>query len=143
MNAKIEFLLCAEELIPQKKPILLVDSLLESNGNISVSDFLIREDCVFVDAGRLVPAGLMENIAQTCALRIGYLSFGQRVRIGMVGAVKNFNVFCLPSVGDHLTTTIKVILHIDPALVVDAETRVGDKLVASCEMKVFLVEDEK
>jgi len=131
-----------EELIPQRNPIILVDRLLESNENLSVSDFLIRKDCVFVENNRLVSAGLMENIAQTCALRIGYLNRGQRVRIGVVGAVKNFSVGRFPVVGETLNTTVKEVLYVDPALVVSAETRVGDDTIVTCEMKVFLTDQE-
>ena len=136
----MDFPLSAEGLIPQRKPIILVDRLLYSDIEKSVSDFLIREDCVFVDGGLLVSAGLLENIAQTCALRIGYLNRGQQVRIGVVGAVKNFSVVRLPAVGETLTTTVKEVLYVDPALVVSAETRVGEESVATCEMKVFLTD---
>lgn len=138
----MEFPLRAEGLIPQKEPIVLVDRLLDSNEEYSVSDFLIRKDCVFVENGRFVSAGLLENIAQTCALRIGYLNRGQKVRIGVVGAVKNFSVVRFPAVGETLTTTVKEVLYVDPALVVSAETRVGNESVATCEMKVFLTDQE-
>jgi len=138
----MEFPLRAEGLIPQKEPIVLVDRLLDSNKEYSVSDFLIRKDCVFVENGRFVSAGLLENIAQTCALRIGYLNRGQKVRIGVVGAVKNFSVVHFPSVGETLTTTVKEVLYVDPALVVSAETCVGNESVATCEMKVFLTDQE-
>lgn len=138
----MEFPLRAEGLIPQKEPIVLVDRLLDSNEEYSVSDFLIRKDCVFVENGRFVSAGLLENIAQTCALRIGYLNRGQKVRIGVVGAVKNFSVVRFPSVGETLTTTVKEVLYVDPALVVSAETCVGNESVATCEMKVFLTDQE-
>jgi predicted hotdog family 3-hydroxylacyl-ACP dehydratase len=138
----MDFPLSAEGLIPQKKPIVLVDRLLESDEEKSVSDFLIRNDGVFVEGGRIVSAGLMENIAQTCALRIGYVNRGQQVRIGVVGAVKNFVVCRFPAVGETLTTTVKEVLYVEPALVVSAETRVGNEVVATCEMKVFLTDHE-
>lgn len=142
LNVEMDFPFEAEGLIPQRKPIILVDRLLESDLEKSVSDFLIRKECVFVEDGVLVSAGLMENIAQTCALRIGYANRGQRVRIGVVGAVKNFSVGRFPAVGETLTTTVKEVLYVDPALVVSAESRVGNETAATCEMKVFLVEDE-
>lgn len=138
----MDFPLRAEGLIPQRNPIILVDRLLDSDEKASVSDFLIRKDGVFVEDGRFVSAGLLENIAQTCALRIGYLNRGQQVRIGVVGAVKNFTTLRFPTVGETLTTTVKETLYIDPALVVSAETRVGNEIVATCEMKVFLTDHE-
>lgn len=136
------FPLSAENLIPQRNPIVLVDSLLESDEEKSVSDFEIRKDCVFVENGRLVSAGLMENIAQTCALRTGYLNFGNKVRVGVIGGVKRFKVSRFPAVGEQLITIVKEILYVDPALVVNAEVRSGDEIVASCEMKVFMGDDE-
>lgn len=136
------FPLSAENLIPQRNPIILVNSLLESDEEKSVSDFEIRKDCVFVENGVLVSAGLMENIAQTCALRTGYLNFGNKVRVGVIGGVKRFKVSRSPAVGERLITTVKEILYVDPALVVDAEVRSGDEIVASCEMKVFMGDDE-
>ena len=136
------FPLSAENLIPQRNPIMLVDSLLESNEEKSVSDFEIRKDCVFVENGVLVSAGLMENIDQTCALRTGYLNFGNKIRVGVIGGVKRFKVSRFPAVGERLITTVKEILYVDPALVVDAEVRAGDEIVASCEMKVFMSDDE-
>ena len=138
----MDFPICAEELIPQRNPIILVDRLLKNNEALSLSDFQIRKDCVFVENGRLSSAGLLENIAQTCALRIGYLNFGQHVRIGVVGAVKNFSVVRFPAVGETLTTTVKEVLYVAPALVVNAETRIGEESIATCEMKVFLTDHE-
>lgn len=136
------FPLSAEVLIPQRNPIILVDSLLESDKEKSVSDFEIRKECVFVENGVLVSAGLMENIAQTCALRTGYLNFGNKIRVGVIGGVKRFTVSRFPSVGERLITTVKEILFVDPALVVSAEVRSGDETLASCEMKVFMGDDE-
>ena len=138
----MDFPLSAEGLIPQKKPIVLVDRLLESDEEKSVSDFLIRNDGVFVEGGRIVSAGLMENIAQTCALRTGYLNFGNKIRVGVIGGVKRFTVSRFPSVGERLITTVKEILFVDPALVVSAEVRSSDETLASCEMKVFMGDDE-
>ena len=138
------FPLSAANLIPQKTPIVLVDRLLESDETMSVSDFEIRNECVFVENGLLVSAGLMENIAQTCALRTGFSAQteGGRVRVGVIGGVKNLTVSRLPAVGERLTTTVTEVLNADPAMLFSAEIRVGDETVASCEMKVFLGDDE-
>lgn len=137
----MDFPVKAEELIPQGKPIVLVDRLLECNETKAISDFVVRDDGVFVEDGLLASAGILENIAQTCALRIGCLNSDQPVRIGVIGAVKNFAVNRLPKIGEVLTTTVQDILYFGTALVVSAETRIGDESVAVCEMKVFLVEN--
>ena len=141
------FPLDASGLIPQKEPIVLVNRLLYSDEKKSVSDFEIREDCIFVEDGRLVLAGVMENIAQTCALRTGYKSLSGakgdgKVHIGVIGGIKELTVTRFPVVGERLTTTVTEILNLGPAMVVTAEVRVGDETVASCNMKVFTDEKE-
>ena len=141
------FPLDASGLIPQKEPIVLVNRLLYSDEKKSVSDFEIREDCVFVEDGRLVLAGMMENIAQTCALRTGSKSLSGakgdgKVHIGVIGGIKELTVTRFPVVGERLTTTVTEILNLGPAMVVTAEVRVGDETVASCNMKVFTDEKE-
>ena len=136
------FPLRADDLIPQKAPIVLVDKLLESDEKKSVSDFEIRQDSIFVENGVLVSAGLMENIAQTCALRTGYRSLSGdkgngKVPVGVIGGIKNLTINRFPSVGERLTTIVTEVLNLGAAMVVTAEVRVGDETVASCNMKVF------
>ena len=52
--------------------------------------------------------GLLENIAQTAAARAGYEAKKENepVRVGYIGAVKNFEVFDLPGLHDMIETEI-------------------------------------
>ncbi len=138
----MDFPIDALSLIPQRKPIVLIDKLLFSDEQRSVTSFSVSDDCVFVTDGELSAAGLMENIAQTCAARIGFVYWNRPLRIGVVGALKNFTVTRLPHAGETLTTTIRKVLFVEPALVVNAVTRIGEEVVAEGEMKVFLTENE-
>ena len=52
------------DLLPQRKPFVMISSLLSCSYERTVARFLIQEDNVFVEDGRLVPEGLVENIAQ-------------------------------------------------------------------------------
>jgi hypothetical protein len=44
----------------------------------------------------------------------------------------------LPQVGDELKTTIEVVSEIFAITLVNAKVEIGDKLVASCEMKIAI-----
>ena len=59
-------------LIPQKAPIEMVDKLWLNDDTTTVSDFTIGEDNIFCQDGFFREPGIIENIAQTAAIRAGY-----------------------------------------------------------------------
>jgi hypothetical protein len=126
-------------LIPQKPPFVMVGKLLETDENITRSSFIINADNVFVKNGFFQEAGLMENIAQTAALRAGYLARieSKPVAVGYIGAVSNFEVFSLPKVNDEIMTEISTQNQIFDITVLSGKVWLKDGLIAQCEMKVF------
>ena len=135
--------------IPQREPIVVVHGLIEHSKNSSVSEFHVEENHLFVRNGKFLPSGLMENIAQTSALRSGY-HFVQQMQeggdqkeppIGFIGALKNFVVSDLPSVGSVLKTRVTVLHEVMGMQVVEAEVQCGKNIIASCEMKIFLSQE--
>jgi 3-hydroxyacyl-[acyl-carrier-protein] dehydratase len=137
--------------IPQREPIVVVHGLAEHSENSSVSEFHVEENHLFVRDGKLLPSGLMENIAQTSALRSGY-HFSQQMQdggeekeppIGFIGALKNFVVSDLPSVGSVLKTKVTVLHEVMGMQVVEAEVQCGKNIIASCEMKIFLSQENQ
>jgi 3-hydroxymyristoyl/3-hydroxydecanoyl-(acyl carrier protein) dehydratase len=130
-------------LIPQKPPFVMVGRLLDVEEGITRSSFLIGEDNVFVKDGFFQEAGLMENIAQTAALRAGYMAQAENkpVALGYIGAVNNFEVFDLPKVGDEIITEISTQNQIFDITVLSGKVWLGERLLAQCEMKVFIKND--
>lgn len=129
-----------EKYIPQRKPMIMVDRLIEHHQQYTLSGLLIASDNVFVSNEVFSEAGLLENMAQTAALSKGYETVESDLEppLGFIGAVKNFQVFSLPKVDDHLQTSIKVKHEVLNASIVDAEVSCGDQVIASCELKIFL-----
>lgn len=128
------------ELIPQRPPFVMVDRLLSCNETITTSQLEVREENVFVSGGRLSAEGLVENIAQTCALRIGYLN--DSVKLGVIGAVSNFEVLRTPRVGEQIETTIDVLEEMFNITLVKAVVRCGDETIAQANMKIALMDTE-
>ena len=62
------------ELLPQREPFVMVDKLVYFDEKTTTTSFLVREDNLFVENGRLNACALAENIAQTCAARLGYVN---------------------------------------------------------------------
>ena len=71
------------DLLPQRPPFIMVDKLTYYDPKHAKTVFLVRADNIFCHDGVMEEAGLVENIAQTCAARTG---FKQRLeRNGQVG----------------------------------------------------------
>jgi len=132
-------------LIPQRRPFVLVDRLLSFNEIESSTDLVIREDNLFCKDGMFLETGIMENIAQTCAARIGYINMyhkNESVKIGVIGSIKDLIITKLPEVGSRLITKVKVISEVFAITLVEAEVYNNDELIAKCEMKISLTDKE-
>jgi len=130
-------------LIPQKPPFVMVGKLLFVDNDITRSSFVIQADNVFVKNNQFQEAGLLENIAQTAALRAGYLASTENkpVKLGYIGAVKDLEIFSLPKTGDKLITEITIIDNIFDVTVIAGKVWHNEQLLAQCEMKVFTVNE--
>ena len=128
------------DLLPQRPPFILVDHLVEFTPEGVTTEFEVRSDGIFTENGRLIATGLIENIAQTCATRIGYINYisHRPVGIGYIGAIRDLTIFRTPHVGELLMTTIRVKEEIFGMTLVDAEVRSGEELLAQSEMKIAL-----
>jgi 3-hydroxymyristoyl/3-hydroxydecanoyl-(acyl carrier protein) dehydratase len=135
------------QLIPQRPPIVMVDGLKEHAAESSVSVFNIAPDNIFVADGYFQMPGLIENIAQTVALRAGYEHMlriqseaGAAIKppVGFIGEVKNLLVNFLPPVGAQIETSIDLLHNIFTASVVKGTIMYEGKIAAECEMKVFV-----
>jgi predicted hotdog family 3-hydroxylacyl-ACP dehydratase len=129
------------ELIPQRLPMVMVDRLLHCDTVLTKTEFTVRKECIMVDDGHMSPIGLIENIAQTCAARMGYIniSSGKEVRVGVIGALREMEIHALPKVGDTITTSIIVSDEVFGMTLAQAESRCGDTIMASGTIKIALL----
>ena len=128
------------ELIPQRPPFIMVDRLLHFDRIVTTSEFAVREDNIFLEGDELQPEGLVENIAQTCAARIGYVNLMNKesVRLGFIGAVRNLSIHKTPKIGETIETTITVKEEIFQMTLVDAEISLNGNVIVNAEMKIAL-----
>jgi len=132
-----------EDLLPQKKPFIAIDRMLYFDTVTTITGLKIVENSIFVKEDFLTETGIMENIAQTCAARMGYINKhlqSGKVKIGFIGSIKNLVIEELPQVGDELKTTIEVFSEIFSITLVNAKVEVIGKLIASCEMKIAITD---
>lgn len=100
------------KLLPQGEGFLMVGTLVFCDGERTVSETLISADNPFcADDGRFLEAGLLENIAQTCALRMGILCQNNQEaapKMGVIAAVRKMDMSGTVRVGDTLRTEVIV-----------------------------------
>ncbi|MBQ5996979.1 MAG: hypothetical protein IJL64_03825 [Bacteroidales bacterium] len=132
-------------LLPQQPPFICIDRLTSCDGETATTEFTIPADHLFCRSGRYSEAGLVETVAQSCAARIGYLNLqnNETVKLGIIGAIRRFEVRSLPAAGTLLTTRITVKSEVFRITLVDAEVYADGQICASCEMKISLTDIEK
>lgn len=133
------------KLLPQQEPFVMTGTLIHFEMNKLVTEFVIPEDNLFVNDGKFSAAGLIENMAQTCAARIGYINkyiLLRGIQIGYIGAIRNLEIKELPSVGNLITTEVNIQEEVFGMLLADANVKCGDKVIASTEMKIAVRDEE-
>lgn len=128
------------DLLPQRPPFIMIDRLVFSDEVVTTTKFLVRSDNIFMEGDVLNACALVENIAQTCAARMGYINYvnHEKVRIGFIGSIRNLNILRPVRLGELLTTSIKVKEEVMQLTLVEASVKVGDETVVTAEMKIAL-----
>jgi predicted hotdog family 3-hydroxylacyl-ACP dehydratase len=130
----------AAELIPQKPPFVFVDELTYADENRSCTVFKIPEENIFVKDGFYSTPGMIESMAQTAAAGTGYLFSrnNKGVPVGYIGAIQKLQVFDLPPAKAEISMEVKLLTNILQVSLVSGVVRYGEKIMVSCEMKIFI-----
>ncbi|PID88265.1 MAG: hypothetical protein CSB06_01030 [Bacteroidia bacterium] len=129
-----------ESLLPQAPPMLMVDELLLSDSERTISALRILAQNIFTRNGHFCSEGLIENMAQTAALRAGIeaqKSGNSDLGKAYIGKIKNLIIRRLPPVDSFLRTKVFVTKKIENFAIVKAEVQCEDKRIASCEMTIL------
>lgn len=130
-------------LLPQQEPFVMIGQLEHYDAvNVSTTTEILPEN-IFVVGNVMTASGLIENIAQTCAARIGYINkyiLKKGIQIGFIGAIKNLEINELPPVGATITTNVTVLEEVFGMLLATAQIFVEGKRIASAEMKIAIKE---
>lgn len=128
------------ELIPQRPPIVMVDTLYSVDDEGSYTGLTVKEDNIFCQNGFLYESGVIEHIAQSAAARVGYIYTQKKepVPLGFIGSVDKLTINALPKVNDSLITRISIVQELFDITLVSAEVKAGDEVIATCRMKIFL-----
>ena len=132
--------------LPQQEPFVMVGSLIAFDADSSVTETLIREDNIFVDNGHFSASGMMENIAQTCAARVGFYNkyvLHKDVQVGFIGAVRNYVVHSLAPVGEMGTTRVDILQDVFGMTLAKAQVTCRGEVIAEAEIKLAVRQVEE
>lgn len=134
------------ELLPQKEPFVMISKLVHFDISNTKTETLISEENIFVDNGLFNASGLIENIAQTCAARIGYVNkyiLKKGIQIGFIGSIRNLTIFELPKVGDVISTTVDVIEEVFGMTLASSRITLNGRTIVETEIKIAVREGGK
>jgi predicted hotdog family 3-hydroxylacyl-ACP dehydratase len=125
--------------IPQRDPIVMVHALVEADDDHAVTQLAIEPDNIFVSNEFFAEPGLVENIAQTAAMHVGYQCSKKNIPIpiGYIAAVKDLKIQKLPKQNTSITTSVKVTNKVLDVTVVEGRVEQAGNLICSCEMRIF------
>ena len=132
--------------LPQQEPFVMVGSLIAFDAGSSVTETLIREDNIFVDNGHFSASGMMENIAQTCAARVGFYNkyvLHKDVQVGFIGAVRNYVVHSLAPVGEMVITRVDILQDVFGMTLANAQVTCRGEVIAEAEIKLAVRQVEE
>ncbi|PKB15940.1 hypothetical protein [Flavobacterium sp. 5] len=129
-----------KNLIPQKFPFVMVDTLYSYSETELVSGFTIPKDSVFLENDYLTESGIIENMAQSVALHTGYTFFlkGGLTPMGYIGSIKDLEIRELPKLNNEIKTTVYVLLEFGGITLVDVVSKLNDVEIAKGQIKTIL-----
>lgn len=128
------------QLIPQRPPIVMIDTVLRADENGICTALTVKEDNLFLWDGHLQEAGLVEHMAQTAAALagVGNIISHAAPKVGFIGEVKDFTCFTLPKLGQTITTTLTTIADLAGVRLVACKTECNGQPVAQGQLKIVI-----
>ena len=131
-------------LIPQRPPFLLVDAVVSCDDTDAVTSFVVQQDHLLVEDARLSVAGIVENMAQSCAARMGYASRmkGESIKIGYIGDIRDCVIMRLPKCHELIQTHIEIVEEVFHLTLAYVYMEIDGEIIASSRMKIALTDIE-
>lgn len=138
--------------LPHRKPMLMVDFILELNDHDVKTIFEIKPDNLFVADTFFTEVGLIENAAQTCSAIVGQSFFVDEFKqvkedvevIGFISGIKKITIHLLPEVGNTIRTNAVLVSRFDTAdysiCTIECKTFCNEELVLEAEINLFIQE---
>lgn len=127
-------------LIPQKKPFVMVDKLISFKENEIIAGISIVNENIFTEEALFQEAGLIEHMAQSVALYTGYQYYlkNEPAPTGYIGSIKSIEISRLPRLNENVETTVSVLHEFMGVTLVDIVSKVDSEIISKSQMKTVL-----
>lgn len=144
LKAPITYKAFIEKLLPHRDPMILVDGLHYYNGCKAISELTIINTNIFVDKNEFSETGLIEHMAQTAALLIGYKFHMENLPIkeGFIAAIKNLKINRLPIIKETISSEANITFEMENMTRLTIVTKLKYESIAWAEMTLVLKENE-
>ena len=131
-----------ENLLPQKFPFVMVDTLYSFTEASLVSGLQIQSNNIFFENGTFLEAGLIEHMAQSVALHTGYDFFlrNEIAPTGYIGSIKDIEIKKLPKINDTIQSTVTILQEFAGITLVNIVTTLNNEEIANGQMKTVLAQ---
>ncbi len=138
-----EFLLKIDvhTLLPQQEPFVMIDYLIGFSETSTITKTTVSKDNIFTENGMFSASGLIENIAQTCAARIGYVNkyiLKKGIQIGFIGAIRDFKIEKLPQVGQVIITRVDILEDVFGMTLAEASVECDEDTIVTTQIKIAI-----
>jgi 3-hydroxyacyl-[acyl-carrier-protein] dehydratase len=127
------------EYIPQRPPMVMIDNIIYCDEKKIISSLFIDPENIFCKNGYFREPGLIENIAQTAAAKIGYLTKieEKEISVGYICSIKDLKIYFLPPANSEIETEIYVTNELMGFTIIYGKIFSDNKIVSECEMRIF------
>lgn len=127
-------------LIPQKAPFVMVDTLHSFSEKELEAGLLITSDNIFEKNGMFTEPGLIEHMAQSVALHTGceYYLKNEPAPTGYIGSVKSITICKLPRLSDKIKTKITILQEFMGVTLVNILVTLNGEEIANGQMKTVI-----
>ena len=128
-----------EQLIPQRKPFIMVDEFEQCDDQQAVTALVVRVDNYFtLYDGTMAETGVIEHIAQSCSALAGARAKGDKPPVGMIVEIKNFSCQRRPLVNDRVETMVSFGFSFGNMTLAHGTSTVGGETIAEADLKIFI-----
>lgn len=145
LNAPIRGVDIITKLIPHRDPMIMIDALVYHDEKSSISELLIMENNIFLKNSKFLESGILEHMAQTAAIHIGYKSgsSGIKPRHGYIAAIHSAEFYYTPKVSELLVSNLNILFESQDMSKLEISTYIEDKLIAVATMTTILKPKDK
>lgn len=128
------------QLIPQKFPFVMVDTLFSFSGDAIEAGLTVSDSNIFTHNGTFRESGLIEHMAQSVALHTGYKFYllNEQAPTGYIGSISQLEIARLPKTGEQIRTKVSILQEFGGITMVEIATFQDNIEIARGQMKTVL-----